>query len=91
MKKQGSLWCVPVLVLASACTSSPTEDEMDEWRYGSDVARIEAEEEFESRKERCERSRGTMVVNRQFSRRMQKTPDDVKLATCMPARGGVVF
>lgn len=81
-----------VLVGAGACASgAPTEDEMEDWQYRRDTARIEAREEFEKLKQDCARSRGAVVVNRTFSRRMQQTPDDVELATCMPGTIGAVY
>lgn len=90
MNKNG-LFCLSVLVVAGACVSRPTEDEREDWRYRRDVARIEALEEFERMKEQCTRSRGVVVVNRQSSRRIRPTPDDLKLATCMPAGAAAVY
>ena len=90
MNKNGLL-CLSVLVLAGACVSRPTEDEREDWRYRRDVARIEAREEFERLKEQCARSRGVVVVDRQFSRRARPTPEDLKLATCMPAGAAAVY
>lgn len=90
MNKSGLL-CLSVVVLNCACVSEPTGNEREDWRYRRDSARIEAQEEFEQLKEDCERSHGVVVLNRQFSRRMRPTPDDLKLATCMPGNAAVAY
>lgn len=88
MRKSG---LISILVLAGACASGPSEDELEEWRYERDSGRIEAEERFEELKQDCARSRGAVVVNRTFSRRMRRTPDDTELATCQPGAIRTVY
>lgn len=88
MMKSG-LWSV--LALIGACAAGPPAEDGGDWRYRRDTAGIEAQEEFEALKETCSRSRGAVIVNRTFSRRMRRTPDDVRLATCQPGAAGAVY
>lgn len=89
MKKHA---CLPMLLVASACASEPpTDDELADRQYRRDVARIEAAEAFERKKEACERRAGAVVVRRTFSRRIKSSTADVRLATCVPGRPGTVF
>lgn len=84
--------CLPMLLLASACASDPpTEDELADRQYHRDVARIEAAEAFERKKEACEQRGGAVIVRRTFSRRMKSSTPEVRLATCVPERAGTIF
>lgn len=89
MKKHA---CLPMLLLASACASDPpTEDELADKQYHRDVARIEAGEAFEEKKEACDRRGGAVFVRRTFSRRMRSSTPEVRLATCIPGRPGTIL
>lgn len=83
--------CLSVAVLITACAEQPTEGELDDWRYRRDTAHIEAEEAFEDKKHECARSRGLVIVNRTFSRRMREGIEDPGLATCMPGQASATF
>lgn len=89
--KKSELLAVVVAMGVGACASGPaTDDELEDWRYARDTARIEATEKFEKLKKHCSGSHGAVIVNRTFSRRIRKTPDDVQLATCQPGAIGAV-
>ncbi|HZD52805.1 MAG TPA: hypothetical protein VE175_07135, partial [Woeseiaceae bacterium] len=81
-----------VVLITSACASdSPTREETEDWQYHRDTARIEAQEAFEKMKQSCARSGGAVIVQRTFSNRIQKTPEDPQLASCARAAPGAMY
>jgi hypothetical protein len=81
---------LPVLALLAACAAERSADEREDRIYRRETARIEADEAFEDKKATCARSRGVVIVNRTFSRRMRERLEDPGLATCMPGHVGAV-
>lgn len=87
--KQSGLLCL--LALLAACAGQRSADEQEDRSYRREAAQIERQEAFEDRKEACAHSRGVMVVNRTFSRRMRQGLEDPGLSTCVPGQAGVVY
>jgi hypothetical protein len=81
-----------MVLFTSACASGPPAGEQtDDWQYRRDTAQIEVREEFEELKETCSRSRGAVLVRREFSRRIKSAEPEMRLATCEPGAAGALF